>query len=116
MTPKESFLVWLNDVDEQAGTLRHENISRMVCSNGGWTFKGWGSLTYGASGHPIGLEQNDALDLLQAHAYFNGIDSYADFDPYDEFLPYFIAYIKAHGLEVDWSTFLENIGHSLQDE
>lgn len=54
---------------------RHERICFLVAANGGFEFKGWGSITTSAAGHQQGLDQDDALHLIDCAAYLRGLQA-----------------------------------------
>lgn len=61
-------------------------ISRLVFSNGGWEMRGWGCLSY-SNGIQMGLEQDEALTLIDIHGTFQGACMATGRDYFDEFFP-----------------------------
>ena len=64
---------WLNELTWD-GLPRHERICFLLEANGGPTVHGWGFISHGV-GHQRGLEQDDALELMQVMAFLNGLDA-----------------------------------------
>ncbi len=86
---------WLNQ-DLPSGQLLHQRLSFLVTANGGFSVRGWGILSYGG-GHQRGLEQDDALELIQWAAFLDGLAA-AGVSIHDAFYPLFQEYQQAHGL------------------
>lgn len=98
MTPFD-FNAWLNepiDVQEIDGSVvkkpRHERICWLVLCNGGFGVSGWGVTdNAGPGGHQRGLDQADALDLLQTASFLLGLGA-AGVDWNTPLAPIFAAY------------------------
>lgn len=71
---------------------RHERIAELVVANGGFEVHGWGILSYGG-GHRRGLEQEEALSLMQYAAFMEGATA-AGVDLFEAFRPYFDEYVR----------------------
>lgn len=80
---------WLN-APLQNGQPRYRRIAFLVVANGGFDVRQWGIISYG-SGHQQGLDQNDALELLQWSAYMDGISA-CGIDVHSAFWPKYQAY------------------------
>ena len=72
---------------------RHRRLAFLVYANGGFTVRGWGFLSWNG-GHQSGLEQDDALALMELGAYMYGATD-AGVDLFEAFKPYFDAYVAA---------------------
>ena len=96
------FKAWLEKEINIDGTMMPtwKRISFLVAANGGWRVGGWGFLSYGG-GHPRGLDQNDAIDLIRYEAFFNGATMFGNCAPFDDFHPYYMRYVE----ENDRQTF-----------
>lgn len=70
---------------------RHRRLSFLVYANGGLTVRGWGFLS-DRNGHQDGLEQDDALALMELAAYMAGATD-AGVNLIGAFRPYFDAYV-----------------------
>lgn len=66
---------WLNEPLEN-GQPRHERICYLITANGGNIVRQWGFLSW-RNGHQVGLEQNEAIELIQYDAFIRGL-SWAD--------------------------------------
>lgn len=88
---------WLNEPTNHRGTFNgkplHQYLSYLIVANGGLEVHGWGFLSYG-SGHQCGLEQNEALSLLELVAFMRGLES-GGVLIFDTFKPHFDAYVAA---------------------
>ena len=78
---------WLNE-PLQNGELRYKRLCFLITANGGLSVSGWGFLSFG-DGHQRGLEQDEALELMQWGAFMNGLEAagvkiLADLRPYLE--------------------------------
>jgi hypothetical protein len=80
---------WLNDTLPD-GQPRHRRLCFLVTANRGFSVGGWGIIAYGG-GHQEGLDQGDALDLMQYSAFIHGLEC-AGVDFRSAFLPYLTAY------------------------
>lgn len=62
---------WLNEDCE--GEPRHKRICFLIVANGGkFNVRGWGLVSH-YSGHQIGLDQNQAFELLLIGSYISGL-------------------------------------------
>ncbi len=99
------FIDWLWDdckQEERPGDkLLYERIAWLVKANGGFEIMGWGFMSYQGVWQQ-GLDQNDALHLMQFKAYFDGISAHAGFNAYDLFEPYFEQYVERIERESEW--------------
>ena len=64
---------WLNEPARE-GLPRHERICFLLEANGGPNVYQWGVLSFG-DGHQRGLEQDDALELVQVTAFLSGLEA-----------------------------------------
>jgi len=64
---------WLNE-STRDGLPRHERICFLLEANSGPNVHQWGILSYG-DGHQRGLEQDDALELMQVTAFLSGLEA-----------------------------------------
>ena len=78
---ENEFLKWMNE-ELDSGQIRCERVSWLVKCNGGFDVCGWGYIGYSGGAFQHGLEQNDAIELIQWKSYFDGIADFGDFDPY----------------------------------
>lgn len=92
MNNEENFIDWLHKLSPR-GIPYHERISYLVMCNDGFIVQSWGIVSM-ENGIQHGLEQDDAIELMQWNAYFDGITCFAGFNAYDIFKPYFEAYIS----------------------
>jgi hypothetical protein len=76
---------------EQVTMPRGQRICWLAAANGGFEVKGWGCIRSGPYEHQQGLEQNDAIDLLQIKAFLDGLAA-AGVDWSAHLLPMFQAY------------------------
>jgi hypothetical protein len=72
------------------GTARHRRLCFLITANGGLQVHQWGFLSFG-DGHQRGLEQDDALELMQWSAFMDGLEA-AGVEILDALRPYFEAY------------------------
>jgi hypothetical protein len=88
---------WLNEVVEHETWQgvermpRHRRLCFLVYANGGFGMHGWGYLSFTDGGHQSGLEQEDAMALMQYNAYMTGAAD-AGVNIFDAFKPYWDAY------------------------
>lgn len=80
---------WLNEPLKD-GAPRHKRLCFLITANGGLQVRGWGFIGYG-NGHQSGLEQEDALELMQWSAFMDGLEA-ADVEVLAALRPYFEAY------------------------
>lgn len=52
---------------------RHLRLCWLTFANGGPQIRGWGVISSFPNGHQQGLDQNDALELMQLYAFVNGL-------------------------------------------
>ncbi|MFA7269954.1 MAG: hypothetical protein WC073_11465 [Sterolibacterium sp.] len=64
---------WLNEPTHE-GLPRHERICFLLEANGGPNVRQWGITSFGG-GHQRGLDQDDALELMQATAFLSGLEA-----------------------------------------
>lgn len=83
---------WLNQNFE--GKPRHERICFLIVANGGLTVHQWGFLSH-RGGHQCGLEQKDAIDLIEIRAFMDGATA-AGVDLFAALKPYYDSYVKKH--------------------
>lgn len=81
---------WLNK--ESNGVLCHEYISRLVFANGGFDVRGWGVIDY-RGGVQRGLDQNDALSLIEIKGFLSGLEA-CGIDWPSALKPYFDNYTR----------------------
>lgn len=87
---------WLES-DSNKGVKLHERISFLVVCNGGSVrVSGWGFLSHN-NGHQVGLEQNEALELIYLEGFISGLELIG-VNVYEYHKPYFEDYLKKHGL------------------
>lgn len=55
------------------GAPRWRRIGFLIIANGDTTVKGWGVISWYPSGHQLGLEMEDALDLIALNGFMNGL-------------------------------------------
>lgn len=88
---------WLNEEVEHTQHLetrkvpRHQYLCFLVYANGGFDVNTWGCLMSHGVGHQRGLDQNDALALMQFSSFFSGLEA-GGVNWSDVFKPYFDAY------------------------
>jgi len=63
---------WLNEVLSN-GKIRKDYICYLVYANRGFEVYGWGFTSSDKFGHPVGLEKNEALDLIMATGFIDGL-------------------------------------------
>lgn len=80
---------WLNEPLKD-GTPRHKRLCFLITANGGLQVRGWGVLSFG-DGHQRGLEQDDALELMQWSAFMDGLEA-AGVEVLTALRPYFESY------------------------
>lgn len=80
---------WLNKIQKDGNPL-HRRISFLVTANGGFEVGSWGYIAHGGI-HQQGLEQEDALELMQISAFMQGLDA-AEVPVLDKFMPHFKEY------------------------
>jgi len=76
---------------------RHQRLSYLIAANGGPNVKGWGVLS-SHNGHQMGLEQSEAIELIQLNAFILGLD-FLGVDTGKIFKPYFDQYVKDNDLQ-----------------
>jgi len=65
---------WLNSVREDGQTVAHR-LCFLTAANGyNMTVQGWGFISHDG-GHPRGLEQKDALELIYLHGFVSGLQA-----------------------------------------
>ena len=84
---------WLHEPLKN-GTPRWKRIAFLVYANGGFTVRQWGIVSYGPGLHQQGLEQNDALELLQWESFIDGLQA-AGVNFHDAFFPLYTGYKSA---------------------
>ena len=84
---------WLEELLE-SGQPRHERLSFLVTANRGLEVSSWGFLSH-YRGHQSGLEQEEALELLQYSAFLEGL-ACAGVEIYAPFKSYFDKYQEEH--------------------
>lgn len=89
----EDFHSWLEGTFESGGT-RYEHIAWLVKCNGGFQVHGWGSIGFGGC-FQQGLDQEDAIELIQWESWFSGVAKFGGFDPFDLFMPYYEKYVES---------------------
>lgn len=85
---------WLNELGRDGQTPRHQRLCFLIMANGGLRVGGWGIICHDGSGHQRGLEQDDALELMQAVAFMMGLDA-ADVPVFERLKPYMDSYQAA---------------------
>ena len=88
---------WLNTMMQDSVTPRHRRLCFLITANGGLRVHGWGVTTHGEGSHQKGLDQDDALDLLQWGAFMDGLEV-AGIRIHEALIPYYDAYQKEFGL------------------
>lgn len=81
---------WLNEPLKD-GTPRHRRLCFLITANGGSVVRGWGILSFTPGKHQYGLEQDDALELMQASSFLNGLEA-AGINVGEALRPYYEAY------------------------
>lgn len=64
---------------DQEGNPKWQRIFFLERANGSFIVNSWGYISYG-KGHQRGLEQEDALELMQASAFISGMEKALEFD------------------------------------
>lgn len=78
---------------------RHQRLCYLMTANGGPDVRSWGFLGSN-KGHPTGLEQNQALELIAFSSYMRGLDDGGVPEIWQDFDPYVKAYLAK--IEADW--------------
>lgn len=95
---REKFIEWLKKPSPK-GMPYYERISYLVLCNGGFIVGSWGMISY-IDGYQHGLEQDEAIELMQWNAYFDGITCFSGFDAYEEFRPFFEKYKEQYEKQI----------------
>lgn len=84
---------WLNEpLADNDNKPRHELLCYLVVANGGFQVRGWGVTVWGGV-HKQGLDQDEALALMQYGSYMAGLQA-AGVPIFERFNPFFDAYIQ----------------------
>ena len=89
---RQQFIDYLNAPARNKTVTRGERIAWLVKCNGGFNVSGWGSFSNGGCWQE-GLEQNDAIELIQYNAYFSAVLDFSAINPYEEFTPFFEKFV-----------------------
>jgi len=76
-------------------------ISFLVVANGGFSVSEWGFISSHDWGHQKGMAQDEALELLYWHGFFNGARDLGHIDAFEMFAPYYNHYLQKCGAPVD---------------
>lgn len=64
---------WLNTpLADNSGLFRKDRLCYLIYANGGFDVHGWGMTSFDGI-HTRGLEQDEALELIQCKAYIDGL-------------------------------------------
>lgn len=80
---------WLNEPLKN-GMPRRERLLYLLEANGGPRVHQWGYISYGA-GHQRGLEQDEALELMQYDGFIQGVEA-CGVDFWGQLRPYVDSY------------------------
>ena len=85
----QDFNELMNRESPQGGSIG-DRISFLVRANNGFNVTGWGFISY-SNDHQYGLEQNDAIELLEWCSKFDGME-FAGLPAFELFKPFYDAY------------------------
>ena len=104
---------WLNITVSAKGTPKlYDYLSFLVVCNGGFRVTCWGTTSFG-NGHQQGLEQVEALDLMQYAAFIDGLEA-GGVPIHQHFKPYFDAYCAKNLKKIEEQEKVESIPPALE--
>lgn len=87
---------WL-DKTSIRGTPMRERLSYLLACNGGkLTVTSWGFIGCNDAGHQVGLEQDEALELIYLSGFIDGL-AMVGVDVFEHHKKYFHEYARKHG-------------------
>lgn len=91
---EEGVIAWLNEEFGEKKTKRGERIAWLVKCNGGFIVNSWGDVaTDPANPFPVGLDQEDALELIEWKSFVDGMCDGSGLNVYTMFQPFFNEFV-----------------------